>query len=331
MLSVSVIIPTRNRCRLLVDALASVRAQTHRGTIETWVVDDASCDGTAELLARDWPEVKLLRNDQQVDRAAARNQAIAQATGQLIAFLDDDDVWAPTYLARQAAALADRASFVVSGALIWDSANGRCTPVSQRPDLRRYRSLAHQLLVDSCVVTTSSVLFDAATLRRSGGFDPAQSHGCDLDLYLRCLIAGVEPVFTGEPLAGWRLHATGQSSDLRFLEDKRRAQRERLQRYHAQLCQRHAVPALAQLQAELDARFARRYLYRRALGHWLLLHAACARQGYPAIAATAVADDVRLAAAALAGRLGMRSRSTPIWVAADLFASPHNNSSSSAR
>jgi len=106
--SVSCIIPTYNRRDWLVEAIASVRGQT-APVAEVVVVDDGSSDGTQETLdtlrgsAADAPLV-VLRQDNR-GPAAARNAGLRIATGDLVAFLDDDDVWLPQKMARQLAVL----------------------------------------------------------------------------------------------------------------------------------------------------------------------------------------------------------------------------------
>src|SRR5258708_5666161 len=87
----SVVIPTYNRCRMLSEAVASVLRQADPA-IEIVVVDDGSSDGTADMLARDYPQVRAIFQANQ-GPAAARNRGIAASTGEWIAFLDSDDIW----------------------------------------------------------------------------------------------------------------------------------------------------------------------------------------------------------------------------------------------
>lgn len=109
---VSVIIPTRNRSELLARALSSVLGQAHV-EVEAVIVDEDSSDGTREHIAslRD-DRITYLRNDRPTGVAKARNRGISEAHGEWIAFLDDDDFWAPTKLQSQLAACAEEgASF----------------------------------------------------------------------------------------------------------------------------------------------------------------------------------------------------------------------------
>jgi glycosyltransferase involved in cell wall biosynthesis len=104
--SVSVVIPTYNRRKLLFRALGSVFGQTHR-PVEVIVVDDASSDGTVEALRRaDFPvRVEVLALPFNQGPAAARNAGIRRASGRYVAFLDSDDVWLADKLERQTALL----------------------------------------------------------------------------------------------------------------------------------------------------------------------------------------------------------------------------------
>ncbi len=104
---VSAIIPTRNRAHLLPRAIDSVLAQEGLGTqfdLEVTVVDDASSDSTAEVVGR-YPAVRYIRLETQHGAAAARNAGIRAGTGRYVAFADDDDLWLPSKLRVQTAAL----------------------------------------------------------------------------------------------------------------------------------------------------------------------------------------------------------------------------------
>lgn len=93
---VSVVIPTFNRAALLVKALHSVRQQTYPN-LEIIVVDDASTDDTATAVQKiDDLRVHYIRHEVNRGGSAARNTGIRAATGEFIAFLDDDDEWEPS-------------------------------------------------------------------------------------------------------------------------------------------------------------------------------------------------------------------------------------------
>ena len=100
---ISVIIPVQNCERYLAEAIDSILAQAYR-PLEVIVIDDGSTDGTAQVVLRLGPPVKLMQQAHQ-GAAAARNHGVAAAHGDLLAFLDADDVWTANKLALQMAAL----------------------------------------------------------------------------------------------------------------------------------------------------------------------------------------------------------------------------------
>jgi len=101
--SVSVVIPTFERRRIVVAAVWSALAQT-RDDVEVIVVDDGSTDGTAAAVGGIDQRVKVLRRPNG-GPAAARNTGIQQARAPIIAFLDSDDRWQPHHLEEMLALL----------------------------------------------------------------------------------------------------------------------------------------------------------------------------------------------------------------------------------
>ncbi len=100
-MDVSVIVPTRNRGALLAMTLRSALRQQDVD-FEVIVVDEASTDGTPAMLAAVGDgRVRVIRHDTPRGLSAARNHGAADARGDWLAFLDDDDLWAPDKLVRQ--------------------------------------------------------------------------------------------------------------------------------------------------------------------------------------------------------------------------------------
>ena len=104
--TISVIIPLYNKEREIGDTLRSVLAQTLQPT-EIVVVDDGSTDGSADAVrAIASPLVKLV-TQANAGVCAARNRAIAESAGDLIALLDADDTWEPGFLEEIASMAAE--------------------------------------------------------------------------------------------------------------------------------------------------------------------------------------------------------------------------------
>ena len=104
--TISVVIPCYNQARYLADAIRSVREQTHQ-PIECIVVDDGSTDRTSEVAAELGARVLHQPNG---GVSAARNAGLSAARGELVVFLDADDVLLRDALARGATALVTRSS-----------------------------------------------------------------------------------------------------------------------------------------------------------------------------------------------------------------------------
>jgi len=104
---VSVIMNCLNGAKYVQAAIDSVYAQTY-GNWEIIFLDNASTDDTPLIARRFDEKLRYFRNQDIVPLGAARNQALRQATGEFIAFLDSDDVWLPRKLEQQIPLFRDR-------------------------------------------------------------------------------------------------------------------------------------------------------------------------------------------------------------------------------
>ena len=98
---ISIVIPTHNRKELLHRCLEAATQQDYPD-YEVIVVDDGSTDGTGEMVRREFPQVRYIRQEPNRGPAAARNQGIEVATGEIIAFTDDDCLIPVDFLSRLA-------------------------------------------------------------------------------------------------------------------------------------------------------------------------------------------------------------------------------------
>lgn len=111
---VSVVIPTLHRPKLVLRAIDSVLRQTHNEIEVVVVVDGPDPDTLAALRSVDDPRLRIIVNPRSLTAAGARNAGVDHATGEWIAFLDDDDEWLPNKLERQIAFAAGRPPALVS-------------------------------------------------------------------------------------------------------------------------------------------------------------------------------------------------------------------------
>jgi glycosyltransferase involved in cell wall biosynthesis len=181
---VSVIVPTYNRRAMLVEAIDSVLAQSTQ-SFELIVIDDGSTDGTAEQLTRLGKAIRFERIEH-CGPGAARNRGVELASAPLIAFLDSDDLWAPTKLERQLAFMSANPDCAISQTNeIWIR-NGRRV----NPGLR-HRKRSGDIFIASlrtCLISTSATMMRTELFRSLTGFDESMLAAEDYDLWLRILI-----------------------------------------------------------------------------------------------------------------------------------------------
>ena len=225
---VDVVIPTRDRWPLMRTALASALAQEGVDT-RVVVVDDGSIDRTAkELDALSDGRVRVLRHDRPTGVSAARNHGLQQVAAPWVAFLDDDDVWAPGHLAAMLEAAHEpeadghRPGLVYSGHLVVDRER-HATSVSPAPPTDDVRRRMDRFNFVGC---PSRVVLRTQAVREVGGFDERLSILADWDLWVRVLARhGVGRC--REVLVGYMLHAGNMHLDGdRFLDELALIQRK---------------------------------------------------------------------------------------------------------
>jgi len=178
---VSVVIPTYNRAALLSQTLDSVSRQTFRD-YEVIVIDDGSTDQTTRLI-RGRPESIRYVWQKQQGAGAARNRALEQAEGHLVAFLDSDDIWLPEFLSEVTGALlaAPQAALAYSNFRTVD-AHGRLLRGHRKP---QYGGHVTVPLFASIFIHTSCVIARRDVILESGGFNEHLPANEDYDLWLR--------------------------------------------------------------------------------------------------------------------------------------------------
>jgi glycosyltransferase involved in cell wall biosynthesis len=209
-MDVSVVVPTRNRSALLATTLRSVLRQQDVD-LEVIVVDEASTDDTPTVLAAIGDaRVRVIRHDAPRWLAAARNNGASEARGEWLAFLDDDDLWAPDKLIRQiqAAEQANR-DWVYAGSVNFEG----CRITHARPPRPPQEVVPALLRFNPIPGGGSNILGRREAWRRAGPFDTRLRSAEDWEMSIRLSKHG-PPAWVCSPLIAKRVHASNMSLDV---------------------------------------------------------------------------------------------------------------------
>lgn len=205
---ISVVIPAHNAESFIAEAIGSVLEQTLPAA-ELVVVDDGSADRTAEI-ARSFPGVEVLCQAN-AGPAAARNAGVARTTGELLGFLDADDLMTPQRLEAQAAHLRDRpGTDIVFGAQEVRVEAGAELPFWADESAVPARQIGPE---DVPRVYHMSMLVRRGIWARVGPFDESLAMAEDLDWTLRASEAGAEMDVLDEVVTIRRVHGSNVTHD----------------------------------------------------------------------------------------------------------------------
>jgi glycosyltransferase involved in cell wall biosynthesis len=222
---VSVVIPvycaTPDHERMLRETLRSVAGQTYRD-FNVVVVDDCSPIDPLALIGaiEGLPATKLVRNCTNLGHAMSRNLGVRMADGELVAFLDHDDLWHSEKLARQVEAIdrnPDAGMVFCDVEILGDHPEGLYIDqgtIPERPGLVWFVSRPNS------IITVSSVLVRRQAMLDIGGFDDRYSTCDDFDAWIRILRRS-PIVHLPETLATYRLHDYNVNYSVNSLRDNR--------------------------------------------------------------------------------------------------------------
>ncbi|UFT98892.1 glycosyltransferase [Radiobacillus kanasensis] len=107
--TVTIITPTYNSSKFILETIRSVKSQTYNDW-EMIIIDDCSIDNTVQIVEEQTKQdnrIKLMRLEKNSGAAVARNSGIKKAKGKYLAFLDSDDMWQPDKLSNQITFMKD--------------------------------------------------------------------------------------------------------------------------------------------------------------------------------------------------------------------------------
>ncbi len=205
---VSVVIPAYNGALFIGEALESLLNQSCPAD-QIIVVNDGSTDETAEILRGYADKIQII-DQPNAGVAAARNRGLAAAEGDLVAFLDQDDLLLPDKLRRQVDCLAQHpgAGMLHSGWRLVNAAGRKLSDVEPWHDLPVLDSAGW---IRRMPVLFSAMLFRRDWLLRVGGLSERFRQVCDVELIQRLVLAGCESVWLPQITVLYRQHEANDS------------------------------------------------------------------------------------------------------------------------
>jgi glycosyltransferase involved in cell wall biosynthesis len=211
---VSVLLTCFNHVRWLPEAVAGVRAQSYKD-YEIIAIDDGSTDGTREWLSQQ-PDLKVILNEKNLGTYATLNIGLEHATGEYIAILNDDDLWASTKLERQIDLFEahPKVGLVHTGGYFIDAEGHQLSGSPLGFAFPRFAT--GDVLLG--LVYENKIIASAALVRRScfeelGGFNEAYFGSGDWEMWFR-VAEKYHVGFVDEPLTYYRVHGDNASKKL---------------------------------------------------------------------------------------------------------------------
>ena len=203
---VSIIMPNYNSGKYISESIESVLAQTY----ENWeliVVDDCSSDDSIEVIkSYSDPRIKLIQNEKNSGAAISRNNAIAVASGEFIAFLDSDDLWTTDKLQRHLEFMVDNDKpFSCTSYSVVKDGSDKVVVFSPKKDEYRYEDI-----LKHCYIGCSTVIYNAKVLGKVYMPTRAEKRE-DLACWLQILKRKINVTCFHENLTTYRVHGKSVS------------------------------------------------------------------------------------------------------------------------
>jgi glycosyltransferase involved in cell wall biosynthesis len=202
---ISLVTPSLNQGRFIAATIESVLTQGYPD-LEYFVQDGGSSDETRAVLERYADRVPYVV-EKDGGQADALNRALARATGEVLGYLNSDDVLFPGALRAVAEAFADPAVLFVYGRALYVDENGRTlSPYLTKPD-------ALELLPKSCFIAQPAAFFRRRVWEEVGPFDTTLHHTMDYDYWLRIAARFGRKCarYLDRELAGARIHGDAKT------------------------------------------------------------------------------------------------------------------------
>lgn len=209
-INVSIVIPTYNNARYILDALESVFSQSYN-SYEVIVINDGSTDETSAVLEPYLHKIQYVYQEH-AGVSSARNKGLSMASGKYIVFLDGDDLFFPDKLLKQATFLDDYSEIglVHSGWYLIDENKKLITkkePWHKAPKLDLEDWLMWQ------PIFLGAIMFRRNWLEKIGGFNTSLIQAEDTEFLLRLVMEGCLATWLKQPTVYYRKHDKGLTNN----------------------------------------------------------------------------------------------------------------------
>tara|TARA_R110000868_G_scaffold262401_2_gene521109 strand:+ start:87194 stop:88129 length:936 start_codon:yes stop_codon:yes gene_type:complete len=225
---ISVIVPAYNSENTILRALHSIAKQTVK-VREVIIVDDGSTDNTLNIVNKEatlegWVLPIHVFQQKNTGPAAARNHAIKHAKGEYLAFLDADDEWHPTKVARSIEEMKKHKCTLIAHDLIHQYKMGRKYYIESSLNYEKERVGCHARLFLNNYINTSTVLVRKDAVVEAGGFDQTSLHDVGYDLW-QSILSNPKNTFYVFKSALVTYHITNHSLSSNILQRLRQHER----------------------------------------------------------------------------------------------------------
>jgi len=211
---VSIILPTYNRAEFIFDTIKSILDQTYSNW-ELLVLDDGSTDRTIELFSENIFDnrITLYKCPFRQGITGIRNLGLSKASGELIAFIDSDDLWESTKLEKQVQSFTEfpEAGYGMTGGYNFKEKNTPLEFFYKQRDGIRYENLFISFFKSEVTAITSTLIFKRKSIEKIGNFTEKIVFP-DLEFMLR-LAHVYKGIILYEPLVFRRIHDSNISTE----------------------------------------------------------------------------------------------------------------------
>jgi glycosyltransferase involved in cell wall biosynthesis len=209
---VSIIMPTYNRAEYIIETIESIRNQTYSNW-ELIIVDDGSDDNTEELILQIKDErIRFYKAGRIGVNGRIKNIGLEKASGELIAFIDSDDLWAAEKLEKQVTALQQypEAGFSLTGGYNFRKLNEPVDFFYKQREGVKYDNVFISFFKSELSTTTPSLMLRRECINIAGSFKETSPFS-DIDFILS-LACHFKAIILYEPLLYRRLHDSNDSN-----------------------------------------------------------------------------------------------------------------------